>query len=312
MVVKAKFDKLLKQVTDVDSLIQQVTVVGKKEQLISKLKSIKQKCNQIVIPKVTVRQAAYDTSIQPMVPITGQSRLAIKSIRSILDDKNYYVSHHPEDWDITWETGALDTCIVEYTQNENQNPDFVLPPIYVEVYDLQQCLQPLFGTGNLDVDENYQQFGDYLGCVDSTKHLSGDKKDFQGELIIPSIGRRVHVSETTTPSVTGESVVQEGDIFTSKRYKSSTDYAWYECTGVKVQGTVLTVQISGSCKDHYFRPTEMWTSWKKFELRSGGTIKCMMATIQADGSFELVVADEKDPLVHKVKELIQRIYIDKE
>jgi hypothetical protein len=48
------------------------------------------------------------------------------------------------------------------------------------------------------------------------------------------------------------------------------------------------------------------------ELRSGGTVASMMASMQVDGGFELVVADEKDPSVERVKQLIQRIYIDKE
>jgi hypothetical protein len=50
----------------------------------------------------------------------------------------------------------------------------------------------------------------------------------------------------------------------------------------------------------------------KFQLRSGGTVASMMASMQVDGGFELVVADEKDPSVERVKQLIQRIYIDKE
>jgi len=44
----------------------------------------------------------------------------------------------------------------------------------------------------MDVDENYQPFGSYLGCVDSTRHLTSDKKDFQGELIVPGVGRHIH------------------------------------------------------------------------------------------------------------------------
>lgn len=320
MGVKSKFDKLLKQVGDVDQLVQQVTVAGKKDEFIKKLKSIKQKCNKIVIPKFPSPKFPspkflldkphiklhFNLWFQSLVNQDWQ----IKSIRSTYDDAFYYVSQIPEDWDITWVKGALQTLIVEYKQNEERNPDYTLDPIYVEVYDLTQCLQPLFGTGNMDVDENYQSFGSYLGSVDSSAHLSVDKKDFQGELIVPGVGRSVHVSGTTTPSVTGESVLQEGNGFASRRFKSSTDYGWYECTAVRVQGTVITVSISGCCKDGYFRPTEMWTPWKKLELRSGGTIKCMMATIQADGGF--VVADEKDPSIEKVKQLIQRLYIDKE
>ncbi len=82
------------------------------------------------------------------------------------------------------------------------------------------------------------------------------------------MGRRVHVSEGTTPSVTGESVIQNGNLFTSRRFYSDTDYALYECTALKVQGTVLTVSISAICKDTYYRTNLMWSSWKKFELRS--------------------------------------------
>jgi hypothetical protein len=57
-------------------------------------------------------------------------------------------------------------------KDKDQNPDYVLDPVNVEVYDLLQSLQqPLFGTGNMDIDENYQPFGSYLGSVNSTKHL---------------------------------------------------------------------------------------------------------------------------------------------
>jgi hypothetical protein len=47
-------------------------------------------------------------------------------------------------------------------------------------------------------------------------------------------------------------------------------------------------------------------------LRSGGTVQSIVASLQADGGFELVVADDKNPSVEKVKQLIQRNYIDKE
>jgi hypothetical protein len=33
-------------------------------------------------------------------------------------------------------------------------------------YDFKKCLQPLFGSGNMDLDENFQPFGAYLGIVD--------------------------------------------------------------------------------------------------------------------------------------------------
>jgi hypothetical protein len=63
----------------------------------------------------------------------------------------------------------------------------------------------------MDVDENYQPFGSYLTPVDSSKHLSQEKKDFHGELVILSMGRHIHVSNNLPP-VTGESVVQEGGV----------------------------------------------------------------------------------------------------
>ncbi len=79
-------------------LIQQVTVVGRKEDFMQKFKSIKQKCNTIEIPKVSVREAAYETSPQPMVPITGQSRLNVISSYSKYDSSFNFQSISPEDW----------------------------------------------------------------------------------------------------------------------------------------------------------------------------------------------------------------------
>ncbi|EFX68648.1 hypothetical protein DAPPUDRAFT_114401 [Daphnia pulex] len=158
----------------------------------------------------------------------------------------------------------------------------------------------------MDVDENYQPFGSYLTPVDSSKHLS---QDFHGELVILSMGRHIHVSNNLPP-VTGESVVQEGD-----NDNTPADFSWYEASRVNVDGSVLTVTIARKMKDAPYvdtTPTERWTQWKKLELRSGGTVQSMMAFLQADGGFELVVADEKDLSVGKVKQLIQLNYIDKE
>ncbi len=135
---------------------------------------------------MSVRQAAYETSLQPMVPITGQSRLNVISTHSKYDTSFNFQPISPEDWEITWETGVLDTLIVEYKSNEDMNPDYSADVWYVEVYNLTKSLQPLFGTGNMDVDENYQPFGSYLGSTDSIKHLSGEMKDFHGQLVIPT------------------------------------------------------------------------------------------------------------------------------
>jgi hypothetical protein len=68
-------------------------------------------------------------------------------------------------------------------------------------------------------------------------------KDFHGKLVIPSMGRHIHVSRGT-PRVTGSSVVQEGNVFRSRRYNTSTDASWCEATRVKVEGSILTVTIS--------------------------------------------------------------------
>jgi hypothetical protein len=193
-------------------------------------------------------------------------------------------------------------------QFEEKVPTNTPYPMYVEVYDLTQSLFPVLGADGMDVNENYQPFGDYLGYVNSTKHLSLDKKDFHGQLIVPGVGRRLHISPQSDKLVTGESVVKEGDVYWSRRHNTDTDYTWYEVTSVKVSGSVLTVSVSRMTKGYTY--SELWTEWKKLELRSGGTISCMMASIQADGGFELIVADKKDPSVEKVKQLIKRIYID--
>ncbi len=66
-------------------------------------------------------------------------------------------------------------------------------------------------------------------------------KDFHGKLVIPSMGRHIHVSRGT-PRVTGSSVVQEGNVIKSRRYNTSTDASWCEATRVKVEGSILTVQ----------------------------------------------------------------------
>ena len=48
--------------------------------------------------------------------------------------------------------------------------------------------QPLFGTVNMGVVENYQAFGEYLGSVDKTQHLDQFKKDFYGQLYVSGEG----------------------------------------------------------------------------------------------------------------------------
>ncbi|EFX70999.1 hypothetical protein DAPPUDRAFT_327554 [Daphnia pulex] len=40
-------------------------------------KLLKKECNKIALPKVSVRQSAYETALQPIIPITGQSRLNV-------------------------------------------------------------------------------------------------------------------------------------------------------------------------------------------------------------------------------------------
>jgi hypothetical protein len=52
-------------------------LLEQREEIVQKLKSIIQKYNTIVIPKVSVRQSMYETSVQPMILITGQSRLDV-------------------------------------------------------------------------------------------------------------------------------------------------------------------------------------------------------------------------------------------
>ncbi len=69
---------------------------------------------------MSVRQTTYEISLQPMTPITGQSRLTVKSMRATFDDAYYYGSQVPEDWDITWETGAMQTLTVEYKKSEDK------------------------------------------------------------------------------------------------------------------------------------------------------------------------------------------------
>jgi hypothetical protein len=133
------------------------------------------------------------------------------------------------------------------------------------------------------------------------------------------MGRHIHVSNNLPP-VTGESIVQEGGVYWSRSYtidndNTLADFSWYKASRVNVDGSVLTVTIARKMKDAPYvdkTPTERWTQWKKLELRSGGTVQSMMASLQADGGFELVVAEEKDLSVEKVKQFIQRNYIDKE
>lgn len=54
----------------------------------------------------------------------------------------------------------------------------------------------------------------------------------------------------------------------------------------------------------------MFTAWKKLELRSGGTIACLIASLQADGGYEMKVSDTADPSVEKFKKLIEKLYIN--
>lgn len=187
---------MLLSVKSVEDLIKLVSVEEKRDDLKCKLKKKKKKCNKIFIPKVNVVQSVYTTSKQPMIPITGQSRLDVLSTRSVYSGNGVLEKRFPEDWEITWETGSVDTLIVEYKLTEDMNPDFESTIVYLEVYDLSKCLQPLFGTGNMDVDENYQPFGEYLGSVDSTQHLELLKKDFHGQLAIPGEGRHIHISNS--------------------------------------------------------------------------------------------------------------------
>jgi hypothetical protein len=308
MGIKNLFDKLLLSVKNVEELIKLVNVDEKRDELECKLKKIKKKCNKIIIPKVNIAQQPYTTSKQPMIPITGQSRLDVLSTRSVYSSSGVLEKRFPEDWEITWETGSIDTLIVEYKLTEDMNPDFESTVVYLEVYDVRKCLQPLFGTGNMDLDEHYQAFGEYLGSVDSTQHIDPLKKDFHGQLSIPGEGRHIHISNSE-PFVTGESISTEGNVFWSKRYNTETDYAWCEANRVKVQENVLTVTVSRKCKDSYNRPTDMFTAWKKLELRSGGTIECLIASMQADGGYEMKVNDPTNPSVEKFKKLIEKLYI---
>ncbi len=144
MGVKNKFDKLLSQVKSVEDLVQQVTVAEKRQEFIDKLKSIKQQCNSIAIPKVSVRQAAYKTSLQPMFPITGQSMLNVVTTHFKYDPSFDWQSVVPEYWEIKWKTGVFDTLIIEYKRGENTNPDYSTDVLYVKVYDVTKCFQPLF------------------------------------------------------------------------------------------------------------------------------------------------------------------------
>jgi hypothetical protein len=72
-----------------------------------------------------------------------------------------------------WNVG-YPNCRIQ--RGEDMNPDYSTDVWFVEVYDLTKCLAPLFGTGTMDVDENDQPFGSFLGSVDSTKHLTLKKR----------------------------------------------------------------------------------------------------------------------------------------
>jgi hypothetical protein len=278
--------------------------------LSNEFNEIKTKLDEIKLPKVSVTTSPYSTSSQPMIPITGQSRLNIFSTKSLYDDQGVFRNRMPEDWEITWETGALETLIVEYYLSENMNPDYEGTMLYAEVYDVQSNLQPIIGSGCMDVDENYQDFGSYLGSVDSTKHLSYEKKDFHAQLSVPGEGRNIHITPLT---VTGESVESDTtNVYYSKRYKKDTDLAWFEACSINVdlETKLLRIEIARKQKSTYGLQPELWTSWKKLELRSGGTVACMMASIQADGSYELFEKDLNDPKVKKCKYILQKLYVD--
>ena len=97
MGIKTLFDKLLLSVKNVEDLIKLVSVLDKRDDFECKLKNIKKKCNKILIPKVNVRQYAYTTTQQPMIPITGQSRLDVLSTKSVYSDDGILEKRFPEE-----------------------------------------------------------------------------------------------------------------------------------------------------------------------------------------------------------------------
>jgi hypothetical protein len=129
------------------------------------------------------------------------------------------------------------------------------------------------------------------------------------------MGRHIHVSNNVPP-VSGESVVQEGDVYWSRRCNSQKlIFLGMKHQGLKLMEVSLQLQLLEKVEillQMMLVPLKDGLNGNKFQLRSGGTVASMMASMQVDGGFELVVADEKDPSVERVKQLIQRIYIDKE
>jgi hypothetical protein len=65
-----------------------------------------------------------------------------------------------------------------------------------------------------------------------------------------------HIADSN-PSVTGDSIVKEGNVYWSKRYNTPTDFSWYEASRVKVEGSVVTVTIAQKTKDTSYVDTTL-------------------------------------------------------
>ncbi len=82
------------------------------------------------------------------------------------------------------------------------------------------------------------------------------------------MGRHIHVSNNVPP-VSGESVVQEGDVYWSRRCNTKTDFSWYEASRVKIDGGVITVTIARKSRDstpNDVSSTKRWTQWKQISI----------------------------------------------
>jgi hypothetical protein len=308
MSIKQLFEKLLLSVKDVEDLIKLVSVEDKRDDFECKLKKIKKKCNQIPVPKVKIFSSSSPKSLEPVIPISGQSRLNIHSTKSVFDSNGYYKNILPESWEITWETGTINNLIIEYREREDASNGAKNRVLYAEIFDVKEALFPIIGTNVQDVDGNYYPMGAYLGPT-NVKQFA-EKADFYGELSTTTEGRHIHISSTTVPKVTGASVIataNPNDFFSNRLYRSS-DNVWNEVYEVRVLDDSIIVKVGRMFKDDS-KGGENWTTWKKLQFIPDGTMSSLEAQLQRDGNYEVFGRNISEEKKIKYISLLEKLFL---
>lgn len=309
MSVKKSFNLLLSQLKETEKALDTLQVTSDKAALVQKLKKIKQACNSIQLPTVRVVAKNATNWFDPVIPLSGQSRLNIHSTKCFFDTNGYFKHCLPESWQVTWETGSMKTLVVEYRQREDLANSETNRVLYAEIFDLREALVPIIGSNNVDIDGYYQPMGKYLGPTNVKYQAEDHEADFYGELTTLTEGRHIHITNGV-PKVTGEAVIATADpqdFYCSRVYRP-TDNSWNEVYEVRVLNDVIAVKVGRMFKDDT-KPSENWTQWKKLQFLPDGTMSCVQAKLQHDGSYELFGGKMSEEKKLKYISLVEKLFL---